>query len=188
MSYGFVDVRDGLSQDWSNIEGVIRSLVNKRMRAILFYLLGGVFFAGALAAKAAEAPVDSQFFETKIRPVLVESCYKCHSAESERLKGGLYLDTREGMLKGGDSGPAIVPGDPDKSRLITALRYKDEQLQMPPKEPLPTEVVANFEKWVKAGAPDPRVAKIAKVSASATNHWAFQAIKEHAVPKVKNRK
>src|ERR1041385_2730322 len=128
MSQEFVDVRDGLSQDWSNIEGVIRSLVNKRMRAILFYLFAGVIFAGALAAKAADAPVDSEFFETKIRPVLVESCYKCHSAEAERIKGGLLLDTREGLLKGGDSGPAIVPGDPEKSRLIVALDRKSTRL------------------------------------------------------------
>src|SRR5690349_3699494 len=111
-----------------------------------------------------------EFFEKKIRPIFVERCYKCHSAQAEKVKGGLLLDSREGLLKGGDSGPAIVPGDPEKSRLIVALRYKDEQLQMPPKEQLPAEVVANFEKWVKAGAPDPRVGKIAKVSATTTTH------------------
>ncbi|HEY6226262.1 MAG TPA: DUF1549 domain-containing protein, partial [Verrucomicrobiae bacterium] len=154
------------------------------MRAVLSHLL----FAAGLALRAADATVDSQFFETKIRPVLVDSCYKCHSAEAERVKGGLLLDTRDDLLKGGDSGPAIVPGDPEKSRLIVALRYKDEQLQMPPKEQLPSDVVANFEKWVKAGAPDPRTAKIAKVSATATNHWAFQPVKNRPVPKVKDRK
>lgn len=187
MSHAFVDVRDGLSQDWSNIEGVI-ALFHNRMRAVLFHVCGGLILVAALAARAADATVDSQFFETKIRPVLVETCYKCHSAEAERVKGGLLLDTREGLLKGGESGAAIVPGDPEKSRLIVALRYKDEQLQMPPKEQLPAEVVANFEKWVKAGAPDPRTAKIAKVSATATNHWAFQSVKNRPAPKVKNRK
>jgi cytochrome c553 len=142
----------------------------------------------ASRAAVADPAVDSQFFESKIRPVLVESCYKCHSADAERVKGGLLLDTREGLLKGGESGPAIVPGDPDKSRLIAALRYKDEQLQMPPKEALPAEVVANFEKWVKAGAPDPRAERIAKVAAASKNHWAFQPVKNWPTPKVKNKK
>jgi cytochrome c553 len=145
-----------------------------------------VAIASSNIAQAADASIDAQFFETKIRPVLVESCYKCHSADAERIKGGLLLDTRDGLLKGGDSGPAIVPGEPDKSRLIVALRYKDEQLQMPPKEPLSAEVIANFEAWVKAGAPDPRTAKLAKVSASTTNHWAFQPVKDRPAPKVKN--
>jgi hypothetical protein len=99
---------------------------------------------------------DTNFFETKIRPVLVEQCYKCHSAQSEKLKGGLHVDTREGLLKGGDTGPSIVPGDPEKSLLIRALQYKDETLQMPPKKRLPDEVVNDFVAWVKSGAPDPR--------------------------------
>jgi len=133
---------------------------------------------------------EAAFFESKIRPVLAEACYKCHSAQSERVKGGLLLDTREGILKGGESGPAIVPGDPDKSRLIVALRYKDEQLQMPPKDPLPKEVVADFEQWVKMGAPDPRAeVKFARAPGAGTNHWAFQPVKARVVPaKIKNKK
>src|ERR1044071_5679398 len=114
------------------------------MRGIVSSFCVGIVFLAS--SHAAETPVDSAFFETRIRPVLVESCYKCHSAESERVKGGLLLDTREGLLKGGDSGAAIVPGDPEKSSLIRALRYKDEALQMPPKEKLTAEVVADFEK------------------------------------------
>src|SRR5262245_15325563 len=77
---------------------------------------------------------DLEFFENKIRPLLVENCYKCHSAQSEKLKGGLLLDTREGVLKGGETGPAIVPGDPEKSLLIKAVRYTDKDLKMPPKD------------------------------------------------------
>ena len=73
-----------------------------------------------------------EFFEKRIRPLLVENCYKCHSAQSEKVKGGLLLDTREGVLKGGDTGAAIVPGDPEKSLLIKAVRYTDKDLQMPP--------------------------------------------------------
>ena len=122
------------------------------MRAVISQICAGFLCIGAIASRAAETAVDSQFFESKIRPVLVESCYKCHSAESERVKGGLLLDSREGLLKGGESGAAIVPGDPDKSRLIVALRHKDEHLQMPPKEALPAEVGADFGKWVRGGA------------------------------------
>src|SRR5436190_15632590 len=72
----------------------------------------------------------AEFFESKIRPVLADHCYNCHSEKAEKLKGGLYLDSREGILKGGDTGPALVPGDPEKSLLIKAIRYTDENLQM----------------------------------------------------------
>jgi hypothetical protein len=99
---------------------------------------------------------DAQFFESKIRPILVDSCYKCHSAQSKKLKANLLLDTKEGMLKGGDNGPAIVPGDPDKSLLIQAIRYKNEDLQMPPKTKLADAQIADVVAWVKMGAPDPR--------------------------------
>src|SRR5437763_15131857 len=100
----------------------------------------------ALAARPALAapssadvayPGQIAFFESQVRPVLVEHCYKCHSAKSEKVKGGLLLDSREAMLKGGDSGPAVVPGGPDKSRLIEAVRYTNEDMQMPPKRRLP---------------------------------------------------
>ena len=74
-----------------------------------------------------------EMFEKHIRPIFIENCYKCHSAEAEKVKGGLLLDTREGILKGGETGPALVPGNPEKSLLIKAVRYTDENLQMPPK-------------------------------------------------------
>jgi hypothetical protein len=163
------------------------------MRAHWVNLFAGLLglslgLAPGLSRAAEPTPAETEFFEAKIRPVLTQSCYKCHSADSERVKGGLLLDTREGMLKGGESGPSVVPGDPDKSKLIIAIRYKDENLQMPPKERLAPEVVADFEKWVKMGAPDPRAAKIGKVASTATNHWAFQPVKQRPAPKVKNRK
>src|SRR5688572_14442056 len=85
---------------------------------------------------AADAPkltsAQTEFFETKVRPVLVENCYKCHSAGAEKIKGGLVLDTREGWMKGGDSGPALVPGKPEQSLLAKAIRYADRDLAMPP--------------------------------------------------------
>lgn len=98
------------------------------------------------------------FFEAKIRPVLVKHCYECHSAESGKSKGGLMLDTKQAIQAGGDTGPAVVPGDPAKSLLLTAIKHSDPDLEMPPKEPkLPDSTVADFETWIKSGAPDPRV-------------------------------
>ena len=106
---------------------------------------------------AETTPAGGEFFEKKIRPLLVDHCYSCHSAKSEKIKGGLLLDTRDGLLKGGDSGPALVPGKPDQSRLIKAVRYTDKELQMPPKDKrLAAEQIADLEAWVKMGAPDPR--------------------------------
>ena len=117
----------------------------------------------ALGATAADNdPHKVAFFETHIRPVLVDKCLSCHSAEAEsrgKLKAGLYLDSRQGLLAGGDSGPAIVPGDPEKSLLIEAIRHKDEDFAMPPREDkLPAAVIAAFEQWIKDGPVDPRVA------------------------------
>src|SRR5437763_516891 len=94
---------------------------------------------GSMARAVEPSAAGVEFFEKHIRPVLVDKCYKCHSSESTKLKGGLLLDTREGMLKGGDTGPALVAGNADKSLLIAAIRYTDKEMQMPPKEQLPTE-------------------------------------------------
>ncbi len=101
-------------------------------------------------------PKGMEFFEKRIRPLIADRCFTCHSAQAEKLKGGLLLDTREGVLKGGDQGPAIVPGNPEKSLLIKAVRWVDPDLQMPPKKRLDPEQVADLEAWVKMGAPDPR--------------------------------
>ena len=95
-------------------------------------LLALAFAAVPAAPAAAPDAAGLEFFEKHIRPVLVERCYKCHSTQAEKLKGGLLLDTREGVLKGGDTGPAVLPGDPEKSLLIKAVRYTDKDLQMPP--------------------------------------------------------
>jgi hypothetical protein len=105
----------------------------------------------------ASAGADTVFFEAKIRPVLVKHCYECHSAESGKSKGGLMLDTKHGIREGGETGPAVVPGDVAKSLLLTAIKHSDPDLEMPPKEPqLPKAVIADFETWIKAGAADPR--------------------------------
>src|SRR5262252_1724265 len=103
----------------------------------------GLVLILAAAADARQDPAPKpdaaglEFFEQKIRPILVERCYSCHSATSEKLKGNLFLDTREGTLKGGDLGPSVVPGDPDRSLLIKAVRFSDDDLKMPPKKRLP---------------------------------------------------
>jgi hypothetical protein len=151
-----------------------------------------VALSGQMAeAKGAESP---DFFETKVRPVLVDHCYKCHSAEAEagkKLKAGLFLDTREGLLKGGEGGPVLVPGEPDKSRLIEAVRYHNPDLQMPPKGPrLTDEQVADLAAWVKAGAQDPRTRSATQPAAAvdmgvASRHWSFQPPKQHAASDVR---
>ncbi len=92
-----------------------------------------------------------ELFESKIRPVLVAKCYSCHAATAKEIMGGLQLDYREGIRKGGDSGPAVVPGKVDESLIIEALRH--ESFEMPPKEKLPAAVINDFIKWIELGAP-----------------------------------
>ena len=95
---------------------------------------------------------DLEFFEKRIRPVLVAECYECHSDESEELMGGLRLDTRDLTRNGGDSGPSVVPSDLDNSLLISAIRYED--FEMPPKGKLPDTTIRDFERWVELGLPE----------------------------------
>ena len=150
----------------------------------------------ALAHAAAPAPSAEglKFFESKIRPVLAEHCYQCHSAQSEKVKGQLLLDTRAGVLKGGESGqPAVVPGDAEKSLLIEAIRWKNKDLEMPPKAKLSAAQIADFVAWVNRGAPDPRAGKSAEVAKkrvidleAGKKYWAFQPLAKVAEPKVKN--
>src|SRR5262245_58642331 len=134
-------------------------------RTKIIGLLVGLLLAWSLGITlAAEdrsplVPVPAEqadFFEKKIRPEISEHCLECHSTERRKMKGGLALDTADAVRKGGDGGPVIVPGNPDESRLIQAIRYKDESLQMPPKERLTTAQVADLETWIRMGAPDPR--------------------------------
>src|SRR5688500_10286239 len=164
--------------------------------------IGFVLFG--IGLHAAEMPVghptpakpisaaDLKFFETKVRPVLVDNCYKCHSKEADKVKGGFMIDTREAILHGGNSGPAIVPGKPDESMLIQAIRYKDEDLQMPPKgEKLSDQQIADLTEWVRRGAPDPRTIQTvgssgAKYGGVGKQHWAFQPVKKPAVPAVRD--
>ncbi|MBI3414258.1 MAG: DUF1553 domain-containing protein [Verrucomicrobia bacterium] len=156
--------------------------------AFIFALLLG----GTLSVFCDDASADNlAFFERKIRPLLADNCYQCHSAESEKLKGSLLLDTREGVLKGGDTGPAIVPGEPEQSLLIKAVRYADKDLQMPPKnKKLFDRQIADLTQWVKSGAPWPASDKANTTRAPKTAfeitekdhaYWAFQPIQKPAL-------
>ena len=150
-------------------------------------------------AEVASGPITAEqlrFFEAKIRPVLATRCAGCHSAEAPKLKGGLRVDSREGLRTGGDTGPAVVPGRLDESQLIAAIRYENEALRMPPKAKLADEVIADFEEWVRMGAPDPRGGSESKPRSKALadsreiekarQAWAFQPPKAVPAPKVKD--
>ena len=146
---------------------------------------------GAFASGKEElALAHIEFFESKIRPVLVEHCYACHSSQEDAVKGGLRLDSREGWQAGGDSGDVIVLGKPAASSLISALRYED--LQMPPKAKLPESVIADFETWIRHGAVDPRTGPTTPASTPAINFveaaqfWAFRPPALHAPPALVN--
>lgn len=148
-----------------------------------------LFVLLAATSAAAITPEQSAFFEAKIRPVLAEKCYACHSAEADNIKGELLLDTRDGTRKGGENGPAVVPGDLNKSLLISAMRWHDADTGMPPKNKggkLPDSVIADFEAWVAMGAPDPREGAAAVVKTydafAAKSWWAYQPLTQPAVP------
>ncbi len=135
-------------------------------------------------AKTAGGPLtdaESTFFESKIRPILVKHCYDCHSAEAGLAEGGLRVDSRDALLRGGNRGPAVVPGDADKSLLIIAVTHADADLKMPPKQPrLSASVLTDLKTWIKNGAPDPRRDDTRAVpvwdKASAKDHWAYQLL------------
>jgi hypothetical protein len=146
------------------------------------------------ATAAAADPVSADYFETKVRPVLAEHCFGCHSAKAEKQKGGLLLDTPAGLLKGGDAGPVIVPGDPGKSRLVAAINYKDVDLQMPPKGKLPDAVIMDLTVWIKMGAPWPNTAathttgspKAFDLQRRKTEHWAWRPVRPTTPPAVQD--
>jgi hypothetical protein len=153
---------------------------------LLSILIGASILERAPAADLTRDQLD--FFENKIRPVLADNCYKCHSTLAEKVKGDLLLDSREGWLKGGESGQVIVPGDPEASLLIKAVRYTDPDLQMPKDKKLPDDEIADLVAWVKMGAPDPRSAIAAQKqwADDKTNHWAWQPVKRVPIPEVSN--
>ena len=166
------------------------SMIVMRTRVITVVILGLASWGMAQENPLTRAQVD--FFEKKIRPMLVQNCYKCHSAKSEKLKGELLLDTKVGTRRGGESGPAVVPGNLKESLLIESVRWSDEDLQMPPKKKLSAAQITALERWVQMGAPDPRtgggatpIKREIDIEAG-KKFWAFQPVKA-LLPKVKNQ-
>jgi hypothetical protein len=155
----------------------------------LLHLFVVAIASGGVRCWAAESGVE--FFEKRIRPVLAEHCYECHSAEAKKLKGKLRLDAREDILRGGETGPALIPGNPDKSLLITAVKYTDKDLQMPPpigetSRKLSDNVIADFIHWVQIGAPMPKTRIVKNETEPTKQHWAFIAPTQPALPNIKN--
>ncbi|MEM8953733.1 MAG: DUF1553 domain-containing protein [Verrucomicrobiota bacterium] len=156
------------------------------MTALSFLLIGA-------ASEASPTSEAVEFFEARIRPILAQDCYECHSSAG-KAKGGLVLDHREGLLAGGDSGPALVPGNPEGSLLMRAMRHEDEDLAMPKAgAKLEGEILADFERWIEMGAPDPRDGppSMAEVEADRAwpailerrkQWWSFQAVADVEVP------
>ena len=142
------------------------------MKPLLILLSSFAILHSSFAAD----PAGIAFFEQKVRPVLVEHCYSCHSAEAKKLKGNLYLDSKAGWEKGGDSGePAILPGKPEESLFIRTVQHLEEDMEMPPKKPrLPDAVIADLVTWVKMGAPDPRDGVKVEVKRADKTWWSLQ--------------
>ncbi len=167
-----------------------------------FHLALSSGFTGLLLASPLVAATPTaegmEFFEKKIRPVLVSACYDCHSVEAGKTKGGLAVDSREALLIGGDAGPSVVPGNLEKSKLIEAVRYKNRDLQMPPKNALTPAQIQDLEKWVAMGAPDPREGKTAAAAQAhggvnrsinmeeGRKFWSFTPLAETTPPPVQN--
>jgi len=172
-------------------QNLISIMITRKMtiKGLAVALVASSIEFQTFAAEPTKAQLD--FFESKVRPILAENCYKCHSPGKGKVKAGLELDWRGGWQKGSDSGPVIIPGDPEKSVLIKAVRYTDPDLQMPPKgDKLSGAQVNDLVAWVKMGAPDPRATRPAVEKAEyggdAKDHWAFKPVTKPTPPLVKN--
>jgi mono/diheme cytochrome c family protein len=168
-------------------------MAKTKLSGSLIVALLALTACGTWADAAVSESPRAEFFEKKIRPILMDNCYKCHSPAGGRLKGGLNLSSREGLLKGGEKGSAVVPGHPENSRLIEAIHWTNKDLQMPPKTPLSESAIADLEKWVQMGAPwaggelkgavGPSLANYEKLRQT---HWAWQPLRTPRTPAVKN--
>ena len=158
-----------------------------RHRTLCLSLLANVFGIAA----AVHVSAEDAFFRDQVEPILRERCYECHS-HAGKIKGGLVLDSRSGWQAGGDSGPAVVPGSVEKSRIIEAVRYANPDVEMPPKAKLPPGEIAVLEQWVARGAPDPRetaavVTKPGIDLEEGRKHWAYQPLRDSAAPLVRDQ-
>ena len=149
-----------------------------------FFLVSAVVCCGErsalCAAESPTSPEQLEFFEMQVRPLLVEHCAECHGVK--KAEAGLRLDTKSGFTKGSETGPIVVAGNVDGSRLMKVLSYRDGETQMPPKAKLPDEKIAVFKKWLEMGSPWPDDAANAAGGSSAKDHWAFQPVKRPLIP------
>jgi hypothetical protein len=166
--------------------------------AAAFFLTGSLTLAGgedgapSIGSRSQTvAPQHAEFFEARIRPILAEHCFQCHGPKKQ--EAGLRLDSKAGLLKGNDAGPVVLPGRPEESPLIEAIRH-DAPVKMPPKAKLPPQAIADLTTWVKLGVPWPEStrdsptgtpAALAAIAAAAKRHWAFQPVKDAPPPAVK---
>ena len=164
--------------------------MGKHLQSGLF----GMFLAFAPGLRLGAEQTPAQFFEAKIRPVFAEKCYSCHSHKAKKLKAGLYMDSLGGLIKGGDSGPAIVPGKPEESLLVEAIRYQEPDFQMPPKSKLADAQIKDIEKWIADRASWPKEttpvaagpSKEFDLAKRRAAHWSWKPVAEPAPPKVKD--
>jgi hypothetical protein len=164
-------------------------LHSKKFPAATVMIFLVMIIAGQLTR--ADETAGLEYFETHIRPLFAEHCYKCHSADAKKLKANLYLDSRAGWQSGGDSGPAIIPGKTEKSLLIHAVSHTDDDLKMPPETRLPDSAIEKFTTWVAMGAPDPREGEVKerlpKIDLEkGREFWSFKPPVNHPVPMVKD--
>ena len=159
---------------------------------LLLAIIGQLPAEPAVDAAPQFAPAEIEFFEKKVRPILVARCYECHSANKQPPEGNLLLDRREGVLQGGDTGPAAAPGDPEKSPLVKGIRYNDAELQMPPTGKLPAAEIEVLIEWVRRGLPYPKseagaIARRTIDIAEGRKHWAFQPVRLQPLPAADDR-
>jgi hypothetical protein len=165
------------------------ALTNRGARSLLLFVVA----MGPIRSGIAAADDGIAFFESKIRPVLVERCYKCHSNQPRAPKGGLRVDSREALLRGGDSGPAVVPGKPEGSLLFQAICYDGDAVEMPPNEKLPDQVLADFRRWIASGAAYPQsehsrtTNSVGNGLLASRDFWAFRPASQPRIPAIRDR-
>ena len=175
------------------LHSCMKTFANSESALLSMLLLATSLISTAQSAEQ-NVPQAIAFFEKSIRPVLVDHCYKCHSVEAGKSKGGLLLDSKAGLMRGGDSGPSVVPGNPEQSLLLAAINHSDPDLEMPPKkDKLSEKTISDFRTWIKNGAADPRestgtLANKPPVSVEeGRNFWSFKKPVRPQLPSVQNK-
>ena len=171
---------------------MIGEVSSSLIRRLCFHTGLCTLFLLVIPVNLIQAETDDEFFEAKIRPILIQRCEGCHSSKLGKTQNGLALDSRPGWQKGGDAGPAIKPGNVDESLLITAIRYQNDDLKMPPEDAggkLPDAEIALLTEWIRRGAHDPRVEAVRRggmTEQELREWWSFQPLESVAVPSVAN--